>query len=142
MPFRDLTALTKHLCAYLCRNRIALIQKEEERARKKIQETKERAAEIIALRNENERRVQAYVNAASEVRQLQQVLIAKNREQDTEGKKARQQRLEMLKHRRKEEVAEMLMEKKYLSQMMIQEQSKEIQAKQKKISHYENKTLS
>lgn len=114
------------------RNRIALIQKEEERARKKIQETKERAAEIIALRNENERRVQAYVNAAGEVRQLQQVLIAKNREQDTEGKKARQQRLEMLKNRRKEEVSEMLMEKKYLTQLMLQEQSREVQLKQQR----------
>jgi DNA repair exonuclease SbcCD ATPase subunit len=117
---------------FLRRNRIALIQKEEERARKKIQETKERAAEIIALRNESERRVAAYVNAAGEVRQLQQVLIAKNREQDTEGKKARQQRLQMIHNQRKEEVGEMLMEKKYLTQLMLQEQSREVQLKQQK----------
>ena len=84
------------------------------------------------MRNENERRVQAYVNAAGEVRQLQQVLIAKNREQDHEGKKARQQRLEMLQNKRKEEVGEMLMEKKYLTQMMLQEQSREVQIKQEK----------
>jgi DNA repair exonuclease SbcCD ATPase subunit len=118
--------------SHSCRNRIALIQKEEERARKKIQETKERAAEIISLRNENEKRVQAYVNASGEVRQLQQVLIAKNREQDTEGKKARLQRLEVLHSRRKEEVHEMLQEKKYLTQIMLQEQSREIQLKQQK----------
>jgi len=109
-----------------------LIQKEEERARKKIQETKERAAEILNLRTENEKRIQAYVNAAGEIKQLQQVLIAKNREQDTEGKKARQQRLQSLHHRRKEEVNEMLMEKKYLSQLMIQEQTRDILVKQKK----------
>lgn len=116
----------------LCRNRIALIQKEEERARKKIQETKERAAEIIALRYENERRVDAYTSAVSENKKFQQVLLAKNREQDTEGKKARQQRFEMLQNRRKEEVSEMVMEKKYLTQLMIQEQEREVQMKQKR----------
>jgi hypothetical protein len=114
------------------RNRIALIQKEEERARKKIQETKERAAEIISLRNESERRVHAYVNAAGDVRQLQQVLIAKNREQDVEGRKARQQRLEILHNRRKEDVQEMLTEKKYLTQLMLEEQTREIQLKQQR----------
>jgi hypothetical protein len=116
----------------LCRNRIALIQKEEERARKKIQETKERATEIINLRHENDKRIQAYVNAAGEIKQLQQVLIAKNREQDNESKKARHQRLEMLQSRRKEEVNEMLMEKKYLTQLMIQEQTRDILLKQKR----------
>lgn len=109
-----------------------MIQKEEERARKKIQETKERAAEIIALRYENEKRVEEYATAVTEVKKFQQVLLAKNREQDSEGKKARQQRLEMLQNRRREEVEEMVMEKKYLTQLMIQEQEREIQLKQKR----------
>eukprot|EP01033_Poteriospumella_lacustris_P008001 gene8000-5758_t len=118
--------------AQLLMNRIALIQKEEERARKKIQETKERAAEIIALRYENEKRVEEYASAVTEVKKFQQVLLAKNREQDSEGKKARQQRLEMIHSRRREEVEEMVMEKKYLTQLMIQEQEREIQMKQKR----------
>lgn len=109
-----------------------MIQKEEERARKKIQETKERAAEIIALRYENEKRVEEYASAVTEVKKFQQVLLAKNREQDTEGKKARQQRMEMLQHRRREGVEEMVMEKKYLTQLMIQEQEREIMLKQKR----------
>lgn len=109
-----------------------MIQKEEERARRKIQETKERAAEIIALRHENERRVQAYVNASGEVRQLQQVMLAKNREQDQEGRKAREQRLQIIQSKKKEEVGEMQMEKKYLSALMLQEQQREIEEKQRK----------
>ena len=109
-----------------------MIQKEEERARKKIQETKERAAEILALRQENEKRVQAYVHATDEVKQLQQVLLAKNREQDQEGKKARMQRLQILHSKKKEEVGEMVMEKKYLSQLMIEEQQRAIEEKQRR----------
>lgn len=118
--------------AQLLMNRIALIQKEEERARKKIQETKDRAAEIIALRYENEKRVEEYASAVTEVKKFQQVLLAKNREQDSEGKKSRQQRMELLQHRRREEVEEMVMEKKYLTQLMIQEQEREVIMKQKR----------
>ncbi|RYG63878.1 hypothetical protein EON64_15095, partial [archaeon] len=112
------------------RNRIALIQKEEERARKKIQQTKERAAEILALRTDNEERLKAYSTAASENKQLQKVLLARNREQEVEGKKARAQRFELLHNRRREEVHEMLTEKKYLTQLMIEEQQRDIVLKQ------------
>ena len=48
------------------RNRVALLQKEEERARKKIDQTKERAMEIIAMRDENERRLQSYIEMSNE----------------------------------------------------------------------------
>eukprot|EP01031_Cornospumella_fuschlensis_P035739 gene35739-43348_t len=116
--------------AQLLMNRIALIQKEEERARKKIQQTKERAAEILALRTDNEERIKAYSVAASENKQLQKVLLARNREQEVEGKKARAQRFELLHNRRREEVHEMLTEKKYLTQLMIEEQQRDIVLKQ------------
>lgn len=59
-------------------------------------------------------------------------MLAKNREQDQEGKKARVQRLQILHSKKKEEVGEMVMEKKYLSQLMIQEQQREIQEKQRR----------
>ncbi len=117
---------------FLYRNRIALIQKEEERARKKIEQTKERATEILALRNDSEKRVKAYASATGEVKQLQQVLLAKNREQEVAGRQARAQRIESLHSKKKEEVSEMIMEKKYLTQLMIEEQEKVIQQKQKR----------
>lgn len=114
------------------RNRIALIQKEEERARKKIEQTKERAVEILALRNDTQKRVTAYKAASGEVKQLQQIMLAKNREQEEESKRARQFRLESMQAKKKGGVVDMLMEKKYLTQMMIHEQEKEIQMKQKR----------
>jgi DNA polymerase III alpha subunit (gram-positive type) len=49
-----------------------------------------------------------------------------------EGRKARQQRLEILHNRRKEDVQEMLTEKKYLTQLMMEEQTREIQLKQQR----------
>eukprot|EP00428_Durinskia_dybowskii_P067337 CAMPEP_0170386500 /NCGR_PEP_ID=MMETSP0117_2-20130122/17064_1 /TAXON_ID=400756 /ORGANISM="Durinskia baltica, Strain CSIRO CS-38" /LENGTH=352 /DNA_ID=CAMNT_0010642319 /DNA_START=43 /DNA_END=1098 /DNA_ORIENTATION=- len=118
--------------AQLLMNRIALIQKEEERARKKIEQTKERAVEILALRNDTQKRVKAYKTASGEVKQLQQIMLAKNREQEEESKRARQFRLESLQAKKKGGVIDMLMEKKYLTQMMIHEQEKEIQMKQKR----------
>lgn len=109
-----------------------MIQKEEERARKKIEQTKERAVEILALRNDTQKRVKAYKTASGEVKQLQQIMLAKNREQEEESKRARQYRLESLQAKKKGGVIDMLMEKKYLTQMMIHEQEKEIQMKQKR----------
>jgi len=59
-------------------------------------------------------------------------MLAKNREQEEESKRARQFRLESLQAKKKGGVVDMLMEKKYLTQMMIHEQEKEIQMKQKR----------
>lgn len=59
-------------------------------------------------------------------------MLAKNREQEEESKRARQYRLESLQAKKKGGVIDMLMEKKYLTQMMIHEQEKEIQMKQKR----------
>ena len=47
--------------AQLLMNRIALLQKEEDRARKKIDFTKEKAKDIILLKSENETRIKAHV---------------------------------------------------------------------------------
>eukprot|EP01038_Epipyxis_sp_PR26KG_P005062 gene5062-7066_t len=116
--------------AQLLMNRIALIQKEEERARKKIEQTKQRASEIISTRHESVKRVHDYENAVGEVKQIQQILLAKNKEQETEGKAARAQRIGMLMNKRKEDVFELKMEKQYLTQVMIEEQEKELRKKQ------------
>ena len=93
--------------AQLLMNRIALIQKEEERARKKIDQTKDRAVEILALRKENEQRISVYANATGEVQKLQQVMLNKNRAHENEGKQARLDKIERAKHKKKEEVEEL-----------------------------------
>ncbi len=45
----------------LLANRIALLKKEEERALKKIEKTKQRALELISMRHESEKRLQERV---------------------------------------------------------------------------------
>ena len=86
----------------------------------------------MALRSESERRVQIFSNAAAQAQQIQQIQIAKNRELDMEGRKNRGKTLEVLKTKKKEEVTEMLMEKKFLTQQMIRDQEEEIRLKQLK----------
>ena len=84
------------------------------------------------MRNDTQKRVKAYKAASGEVKQLQQIMLAKNREQEEESKRARQHRIETMQAKKKGGVIDMLMEKKYLTQMMIHEQEKEIQMKQKR----------
>lgn len=109
-----------------------MIQKEEERARKKIEQTKERALEIMALRQESEKRVNEFIRATGEEEQLRKVLLAKNKEQEFEGKVARAQRVETLINRRREGVTELKMEKKQMTQQMIDEQERQLRKKQEK----------
>ena len=49
-------------------NRIALLKKEEERAWRKIQQTKKRADDIVLMRRENEKRLEHKRLMALEVR--------------------------------------------------------------------------
>ena len=118
--------------AQLLMNRIALLQKEEERARKKIDMTKDRAAEILAMRSENEKRMMQFLNAGSEEAQQQQQLREKNKDQDIEGKKARQAISDMILNKRKEDAVELQMQKKQLTKMMLKEQERELRLKQQK----------
>lgn len=76
--------------------------------------------------------MQAYANATGEVQQLQQLALAKNREMEEENRKNRQTKLAMIQHKRRGDVEEMLMEKKYMTQVMIQEQVRAIQEKQRR----------
>lgn len=118
--------------AQLLMNRIALIQKEEERAKKKIDQTKDKAQEILELRNETERRAKEFSDANVKLKQIQEVRLAKNREQDGEGKKARAIKLDAVRRKKEEDVKELQTEKKYLNQLILQEKEKEIFTKQKK----------
>lgn len=118
--------------AQLLMNRIALIQKEEERAKKKIDQTKDKAQEILELRHETEKRAKEFSEANGKLKQIQEVRLAKNREQDGKGKEARALKLEAVKRKKEEDVRELQTEKKYLNQLILQEKEKEIATKQKK----------
>lgn len=118
--------------AQLLMNRIALIQKEEERARKKIDQTKEKAQEILVMRVETEKRAQEYKEAEGKLAHIKEVRKAQNREQDGAGKQARAEKLKAVRRKKLDDVKELQTEKKYLTQLMIEEKKKEVQAKQAK----------
>jgi hypothetical protein len=118
--------------AQLLMNRIALLQKEEERARKKIDSTKDRAAEILAMRNENEKRMMQFLNAGNEEAEEAARQREKNKDMDLEGRKARQAIADMILNKRKEDAVELQMQKKQLTKLMLKEQEKELRLKQQR----------
>jgi hypothetical protein len=118
---------------YYClitRNRIALLQKEEERARKKIEQTKERAMEILVMRTANEKRVQDYVKATGKQSQHQRELQSKAKETDYEMRRQRAEQLESLHSKRREEVIEMQQERRISTKVMLKDQEKDLRMKQ------------
>ena len=118
--------------AQLLMNRIALLQKEEERARKKIDDTKDRAAEIITMRGENEKRMREYLNAGNAEQHLREELQRKVKENDAEGRKARQQIHGSILNKRREEASNLQNQKKQLTKFLLKEQEMELKMKQKK----------
>ena len=118
--------------AQLLMNRIALLQKEEERARKKIDDTKDRATEIIHMRGENEKRMRDYLSAGNAEQLMREELQRKVKENDAEGRKARQEIHGNILNKRREEAAQLLNQKKLLTKFMLKEQEMELKLKQKK----------
>ena len=109
-----------------------MLQKEEELARKKIEQTKERAMEILVMRSENEKRVQEYVEASDKDQQYQRYLQVKNKESDQESRRQRMNQLETIYYKRREDVTEMQQERKQITKAMLREQEQELRLKQKK----------
>ena len=118
--------------AQLLMNRIALLQKEEERARKKIDDTKSRASEIITMRDENEKRMKEYLGAGDQERKLREELQRRNKERDEKTKKSLTAVHDQILNQRKENASNLLQQKKQLTKFMIKEQEKELRLKQKK----------
>jgi septal ring factor EnvC (AmiA/AmiB activator) len=123
---------------HYCRNRIALLQKEEERARKKIDQTKDRANEILAMRDENERRMEAFVSASNEEKALQRELQERNKQNEIETKQALAMQSQKILARRKEDAHLLNLEKRNMTKMLIREQESELRLKQKKREEIRN----
>lgn len=115
----------------ILRNRIALLQKEEDRARKKTEQTKERALDILVMRTENEKRVQTYVEATDKNTEHKRALQSKAKESDCEMRRQRADQLETIQSKRRQEVLEMQHERKELSKVMVMDQLKDLRMKQK-----------
>ena len=122
----------KIFCNFLifCRNRIALLQKEEERARKKVEQTKDRAKEIIAIRSENEIRVQEWVEAAENERRLREETHRKNFEQEEESRMLKVKHIEEVMMKKKQSVEQLREMKQKLREDAIRLKEGDIRKKQ------------
>lgn len=108
------------------------MQKEEERARKKIERTKTRAIEILALRDENERRIEEWVAASGEDEAMQQMRVMRNKEFDEKARKARLDRTVKMKEKHKMDVDKLRAEKKIILREIVKSESDEFRRNQEK----------
>jgi len=90
--------------AQLLMNRIALLQKEEERARKKVEQTKERAEEVLAMREDNDRRMHEVTLIADMERKIKEEAFRKNFELEEESRMLKVKHIDEQMMRRRESV--------------------------------------
>eukprot|EP01041_Mallomonas_annulata_P011531 gene11531-24123_t len=117
--------------AQLLMNRIALLQKEEDRSKKKIEQTRDRALEILALRDENEKRLQDLIDATDAKRQYQKKLHARNTTLEQESRQIREERMEEIQRRKKDEALEVQEHKKTLRKELMATERLEREKKQR-----------
>lgn len=118
--------------AQLLMNRIALLQKEEERARKKIDHTKERADEILNMRADNAGKMKQFMGHAEKEKSKQDEIQRKNKQQEEENKKNIQIQSQILLESRRGRVLEMRQDRKKALKTIVKEQQSEVKRKQKK----------
>ena len=82
--------------AQLLENRIALLKKEEQRAWRKIQQTKKRADEIVSMRRENEARQAEKKKMAEQAEEREKVLAAEHHKLEERARLARAKNLEQM----------------------------------------------
>ena len=104
--------------ARLLANRIALLQKEEEKANKMIVSTKNRAREIVRMREETERRMQEQMEAKQREQEEREATRKKMLEIEQKGRKARSQHMNRL-HKKKQEDVEVLRREKIQHQRKV-----------------------
>lgn len=124
--------ITIDIIAIICRNRIALLQKEEERSRKKIDQTKEKAEEIAMLRMEHQRKIKEMMSHSSAEKQWQVNQKRRNLKYEIDSRRHKIEMVGRIKSEKKSGVEEMKIEKTILSKIIICDQQKEYQAKKSK----------
>ena len=116
----------------LLMNRIALLQKEEERARKKIEKTKSRAIEILALRDENEKRIKEWMAASTDDEALKKKKQQANKEFEEKSRKARVDRNNKQREANMNKVSQMKEEKKSILKEIIRFENSELKRNQER----------
>ena len=93
--------------AQLLMNRIALLQKEEERARKKVDQTKERALDILAMREENERRTRELLKVAEEEQRMREEIHKKNFSTEEQSRLLKRMQVDAVMKQKRQEVEQL-----------------------------------
>ena len=112
--------------------RIALLQKEEERARKKIVETTEKASEVLQMREKNVSRLKQWDSLTSEDLKKKKQMQMKFKREEEDARVARSQKAQMVHEKRWQSAAEVKGEKERILKSVISERERELQLKQKK----------
>mmetsp|Transcript_25157 Transcript_25157/g.25358 ORF Transcript_25157/g.25358 Transcript_25157/m.25358 type:complete len:296 (+) Transcript_25157:274-1161(+) len=117
--------------AQLLMNRIALLQKEEERSIKKIEQTKERALEILALRDENEKRLQTLIDANDYTKRVQKQRHQRNLEIEQESRKVKMTNAEEILQKKREAAQRIQRQKQAMRMESLTQERIEHEKKQK-----------
>jgi len=114
------------------RNRIALLQKEEERSRKKIDQTKEKAEEMLALRQAHEKKLKEISSLNNEANQWQLNQKRKNLKFEIESRRHKIETAGRIHNEKMGDVLEMKLEKTILNKILIHDQQRELDMKRRK----------
>lgn len=117
--------------AQLLMNRIALLQKEEERARKKVDQTKERALDILAMREENDRRNREILKVAEEERKMREDIHRKNFETEEQSRILKKVHVDAVMKKKRQEVEQIRDQKHVLRDEMLKMKEADVKKKQK-----------
>ena len=116
--------------AQLLMNRIALLQKEEERARRKVDQTKERALDILAMREENERRTQELKKVAEEEQRIREEVHKKNFATEEQSRVLKRLHVDAVMKQRRQEVEQLRDQKQVLRDEMLRIKAADVKKKQ------------
>lgn len=116
--------------AQLLMNRIALLQKEEERARKKVDTTKARALDILTMREENENRMKEWLEAAEEDRKQREEIHARNFLLEEQSRLVKKDLAQRQLAKKKESVETLRSQKVVLRKELVQMKEQDVKKKQ------------
>lgn len=117
------------------------MQKEEERARRKIEKTKERALTILAIRDENERKIEQFIQAAEEEKEHSEMLLRQHVATEEETRMMKERQLKKLLSRKQEAVRDSRIEKHKMRNDVIKMKEDDIKRKQERHEELKRKEL-
>ena len=118
--------------AQLLENRIALLKKEEQRAWRKIQQTKKRADEIVSMRRENEARQAEKKKMAEQAEEREKVLAAEHHKLEERARLARAKNLEQMYLTKRSDVQKLKQERKLIKDEVKEQRASELRRKEEK----------